>query len=129
MTKEQFTKRVIAAAVGSCVVDERAVEDAEGYDHELTLGRLRGMAEVLFSAESRGDTIGLLYECRDALALHDQHQALYERVWKWLQANAHAAEPNGYCLKRYSGTNPATPNCDCTGGVCRHRENRTAEPK
>lgn len=36
--------------------------------------------------------------------------------------------PNGYCLKRYSGPNPVTPNCDCTDGVCRHPDERTGAP-
>lgn len=38
-----------------------------------------------------------------------------------------AVEPKGYCMKRYSGLNPAMPNCDCTNDVCRHPENRGAE--
>lgn len=49
MTKEQFAKRVMDVAAFSGVVDERAVEDPEGYDHGLTIGRLRGMAEVLYA--------------------------------------------------------------------------------
>lgn len=48
-TKEQLAKLVITSAAGSGVVDDAAVDDPEGYDSGLTIGRLRGMADVLYS--------------------------------------------------------------------------------
>lgn len=38
------------------------------------------------------EAVGLLYECRDMLALYDgRHAELYKKVWEWCRANRNAA--------------------------------------
>jgi hypothetical protein len=52
-----------------------------------TLVELCEWAATRLAHETSDAPLGLMYECRDALSLHDQHNELYLRVWKWCREN------------------------------------------
>lgn len=47
--------------------------------------RLKAADEIERLMSFENGVLGLMYECRDALVLDDQHAELYQRVWKWCQ--------------------------------------------
>lgn len=49
------------------------------------LGHTRIALQEPLRRALEGPPLTLMYECRDALALHDQHNELYLKVWKWCQ--------------------------------------------